>query len=111
MAIGLVMILEMTPPHKTSMLNPFHAELIHAEEVREVATTNSPLMVFTSWFHGRCVRWDDQESEGFYKVMAYFPGNFVNLAPIFDEVHLTNHGSILSIILICVEEECDQAVQ
>lgn len=86
-------------------------ELIHAEEVREVATMNSPLMVFTSWFHGRCVRWDDQESEGFHKVMAYFPGNFVNLAPIFDEVHLTNHGSILSIILICVEEECDQAVQ
>uniref|UniRef100_A0A0E0EM02 Uncharacterized protein n=1 Tax=Oryza meridionalis TaxID=40149 RepID=A0A0E0EM02_9ORYZ len=25
MAIGHVMILEMTPPHKTSMLNPFHA--------------------------------------------------------------------------------------
>uniref|UniRef100_A0A0E0LVA6 Uncharacterized protein n=1 Tax=Oryza punctata TaxID=4537 RepID=A0A0E0LVA6_ORYPU len=33
------------------------------------------------------------------KVTTYFPDNFVNLAPISDEVHVTNHGSILSSIL------------
>jgi hypothetical protein len=45
-----------------------------------------------------------------HKVATYFPGNFVNLAPISDEVHVTNHGSILSTILAFVEEEGDQVV-
>uniref|UniRef100_A0A0E0LVA5 Uncharacterized protein n=1 Tax=Oryza punctata TaxID=4537 RepID=A0A0E0LVA5_ORYPU len=49
MASGLIVLLEMMPPDKTSMFNSFHAKVsIHAEEIREVAVTTSPLMVFTS---------------------------------------------------------------
>uniref|UniRef100_A0A0E0EM01 Uncharacterized protein n=1 Tax=Oryza meridionalis TaxID=40149 RepID=A0A0E0EM01_9ORYZ len=63
----------------------------------------SPLMVFTSWFHGRCVKWDDMENGGFHKIMAYFPDNLVNLAHVPNEVHVTNHLSILFTILTVVK--------
>ncbi|KAF0893657.1 hypothetical protein E2562_028064 [Oryza meyeriana var. granulata] len=114
---GLVVLSELAPPHETRVLNPFTGNVarfrapIHAEEVREVAVTTSPLMVFTSWFHGRCVRWADQDSEGFHEVMVYFPDHFLNLTLVSGEVYVTNHGSIVSTVLADADEEGAQAVQ
>uniref|UniRef100_A0A0E0JTT6 KIB1-4 beta-propeller domain-containing protein n=1 Tax=Oryza punctata TaxID=4537 RepID=A0A0E0JTT6_ORYPU len=110
-ASGLVVLSEVAPPHETRVLNPFTGKVvrfraaIHAEEVREVAVTTSPLMVFVSWFQGRSVRWADQDTEGFPEVMVYFPDNFMNLTPFAGEVYVTNLGSIVSTVLTEDEEE------
>uniref|UniRef100_A0A0D9YK75 KIB1-4 beta-propeller domain-containing protein n=1 Tax=Oryza glumipatula TaxID=40148 RepID=A0A0D9YK75_9ORYZ len=98
---ALVVLSDAAPPHGTRVLNPFTGK----EEVREVAVTTSPLMVFVSWYQGRSVRWVDQDTEGFPDVMVYFPDNFMNLTPFAGEVYVTNRGSIVSTVLLTDDDE------
>uniref|UniRef100_A0A0D9VAH1 KIB1-4 beta-propeller domain-containing protein n=1 Tax=Leersia perrieri TaxID=77586 RepID=A0A0D9VAH1_9ORYZ len=110
---GLFVLSEKSPPHEARVLNPFTGHVarftapIHAEEVREVAvtmTSSSPpsLMLFVSWFHGRRVRWADQQSEQFHEMAVEFPANCINLTPFSGEVYVTNNRwrrSVFSTVL------------
>jgi hypothetical protein len=105
---GLLVLAELVPPHGggACVLNPFTLSVVArisvpilGYEVRNVAVTTSPVMLFISGLSNNFVGCADLNSEWFNLFWPQHLEVLVNMTPFAGGVYMTNHhGSILSLI-------------
>ncbi|CAN6203291.1 unnamed protein product [Urochloa humidicola] len=106
---GLILLGELTEPHRTCVFNPFTCSIarfkvpVPVAGVRAVAVTMEPLMVFISVDHGH-IMWADQDSEYFKR---FWCTNYSNrptcMTPFVGQVYaVEQQGSVISLVVVGV---------